>query len=297
MDKFKTFNKGVKAINAIFEINEEAYLCPLCLRFFNQEAISKKVLTAEHVPQDSIGGNEVLLTCEKCNSESGYKFEADLKERERLKTFIKAVSGKKGFEGKLKIELTMGGKKVNTHTQIKKDKILFKIPKKYNHPDNLDHIFKHLDTVYENQSWSNEKFNISPDISYSKRKVELSYLKTAYLASFALLGYRYILNKEFDVIRQQLLNPSKEIFQPYIFTLPKEIKRERKIISVEKPIKSIAVQIDENIVFLPPVENPIGSLSKIKDYLSKSNEKDQFSGEEFPWPHSLQLVLDFMAKN
>jgi len=282
-----------RALKELFNLDKEQYLCPICLRPYSKKAISAKDLTAEHVPQKSIKGKEILLTCRKCNSESGHEFEGDLKEREKLKSFIKALNGEENLEGRIKVEVTMGGQKINTHTHIKDGKIDFKIPKDYNHPANLEHIFDHLDEIYENQSWSKEKFNIQPDIRFSKRNIALSDLKTAYLASFALLGYSYILNKEFDIIRQQILNPKETLVQRIFLRLPKRLKRERKIISIEKPFKSITVQIDERMVFLPQVENPVGSLGEIKNYLVQKNKELNLSGTEFPWPKSLIMTLDF----
>lgn len=293
MDKHQAFNIGAKVLKKLFKLQKEQYVCPICLKSYSIKALFTKELTAEHVPQKSIKGKEILLTCRKCNSESGHKFEADLMERERMKSFFKALNGEEKLDSRIKIELTMGGQKINTHTDIKSGKLNFKIPEDHNHPENLEFIFNHLDKIYKAQSWSEESFKIEPNIRFSVRNIELSDLKTAYLASFALLGYSYVLNKEFDVIRTQILNPKEKIIEKIFLTLPGEFTPERKIISTEKPFKSIAVQIDERMVFLPQVENPIGSLDEIKSYLSQNDTNFNLSGTEFPWPESLIMSLDF----
>ena len=45
------------------------FLCPECFSPFNEYEISK--LTEEDVPQASLGGSRITLTCRKCNSNCG----------------------------------------------------------------------------------------------------------------------------------------------------------------------------------------------------------------------------------
>ena len=46
------------------------YLCPICLNEYSEQDV-KNVLTEEDVPQKSLGGNRIALTCRKCNSRCG----------------------------------------------------------------------------------------------------------------------------------------------------------------------------------------------------------------------------------
>lgn len=54
------------------------YLCPECLSPFNEYEISK--LTEEDVPQASLGGSRITLTCRKCNSNCGALIDVHLQE-------------------------------------------------------------------------------------------------------------------------------------------------------------------------------------------------------------------------
>src|SRR5580704_16833636 len=47
------------------------YPCPICLGRFTIEALAQNQLSAEHVPPESLGGRELLLTCRNCNNSSG----------------------------------------------------------------------------------------------------------------------------------------------------------------------------------------------------------------------------------
>lgn len=46
------------------------YICPLCLKQVSIEQ-ARETLTAEHVPQDSLGGIPITLTCRDCNTNCG----------------------------------------------------------------------------------------------------------------------------------------------------------------------------------------------------------------------------------
>ena len=54
------------------------FLCPECFSPFNEYEISK--LTEEDVPQASLGGSRITLTCRKCNSNCGALIDVRLQE-------------------------------------------------------------------------------------------------------------------------------------------------------------------------------------------------------------------------
>jgi hypothetical protein len=43
------------------------YVCPICRKPFTVEALDDGRLSKEHVPPQSVGGHELLLTCKECN--------------------------------------------------------------------------------------------------------------------------------------------------------------------------------------------------------------------------------------
>ena len=46
-----------------------------------------------------------------------------------------------------------------------------------------------------------------------QRLANISLLKSGYLRAFSLLGYSYILNANLNIVREQILNPTKDILQ------------------------------------------------------------------------------------
>lgn len=58
---------------AAYNINIEGdYLCPLCLKAYKEQDV-RNVLTEEDVPQHSLGGKRIVLTCKNCNSTCGFR--------------------------------------------------------------------------------------------------------------------------------------------------------------------------------------------------------------------------------
>ena len=55
------------------------YVCPICWDPFTVEALDDGRLSMEHVPPQSVGGCELLLTCTVCNNRAGTKLDAAAK--------------------------------------------------------------------------------------------------------------------------------------------------------------------------------------------------------------------------
>ena len=70
MDKISYYNKTHNNINNLRKLNVDIqgdYLCPLCMKPFTKQEV-RKILTEEDVPQASLGGSRITLTCRQCNS-------------------------------------------------------------------------------------------------------------------------------------------------------------------------------------------------------------------------------------
>src|SRR5688572_24505180 len=72
------------------------YPCPICLHPFGIEALTAvlpedKRLSVEHVPPESVGGKELLLTCTPCNNTAGTAVDAHAKKKEDV---LAAMAGR-----------------------------------------------------------------------------------------------------------------------------------------------------------------------------------------------------------
>jgi hypothetical protein len=186
----------------------------------------------------------------------------------------------------------MADKVVNAKTKITNGKLEMMVPTDINNPDTKKKVFHHLDDLTLDGSWDGFEFEVSPRIRVNHRIAALSHLKTAYLAAFALLGYRYILREELEIVRDQIAKPKEIIIPAYRIRTPLSSEGIRKMIEVKDPIKAIAVQIDPYLVFLPP----IGPSNNFYNSLARSTPEHRtsykFSGVEWAFPNGLELLLD-----
>lgn len=80
MDKISYYNKTHNNINNLRKFNVDIqgdYLCPLCMKPFTKQEV-RKILTEEDVPQASLGGSRITLTCRQCNSTCGSEIDVHL---------------------------------------------------------------------------------------------------------------------------------------------------------------------------------------------------------------------------
>lgn len=68
------------------------YVCPICDQGFTREAVPSGERTAEHVPPESFGGRELLLTCKWCNNEAGSRLDAHARKKENIANVMGARS-------------------------------------------------------------------------------------------------------------------------------------------------------------------------------------------------------------
>lgn len=183
------------------------YVCPLCLKTFNLQELGDKigeVLTLEDIPPKSLGGSPILVTCKKCNSTCGHDID------NWLLNELEFQYGDKEALDNMTAVLDSHGKKIYTKVRIDEDKtICFDVRPKTNPINAVD---KFVDSV----KGDGENYSIQAKIHVNnwKRNVQaarIAVLKSAYLFAFRKLGYYYILNHSLTPVREQIMQPDKDI--------------------------------------------------------------------------------------
>ena len=184
------------------------YVCPLCKKTFNLQKLGDKVgdvLTLEDVPPKSLGGSPILVTCKKCNSKCGHDIDNWLLHELELQ-----YGNKDRQLENADAVLDSHGKKVHTKVWIDEDKtICFDIRSKTNPPNAVDDFVNSVKSDGANYS-----IQVNLHVKKEKSNVQaarIAVLKSAYLYAFRKLGYYYILNDSLKPIRDQILNPDKDI--------------------------------------------------------------------------------------
>jgi hypothetical protein len=283
------FQRGAEALSVYSNISEDLYACPICLDVFRLDALSRGILTVEHVPPASLGRKGIALTCRDCNSRSGHTIDVALLHRERLFEFARAFGGKGSYTGRVRLDL--GDQTLNADASISEGEVRLDLPSSINHPSKLASSFQHLDWLAQDDRWNGEHFKITPNIGFKRREAFVGDLKTAYLLAFAWLGYGYIFRRDLDPVRNTILNPRSEETKFYVAWLNPS-PQERNVLLISSPFESIGVQLENRIVFLPPLDATRDFFSELAGKLEAIKSSGGLRGKARDWPSSLEMALD-----
>ena len=190
------------------------YACPLCLVPFHKSKLEEPrdriPLTIEDVPPRSVAKGipkTKLLTCRKCNSETGTRIDRALKDLIRWHDFAPGHSDEPR-------RCTMEGQDSIVQTRLQLDErggLRVHIVDKATSPAEKEMFLSGFRK-------GNYKFTVSfrlPDVS----RAWVSILKSAYLLMFAEFGYSYLLfTRSMDRVRLQIREPDKSHIPKYAVT-------------------------------------------------------------------------------
>lgn len=183
--------------------HEKTFICPICLLPFSEKDLNVEVsnhLTLEDAPPISLGGTANTLTCKKCNNESGHEIDFHLLE------FVN--NGEiRSFQSGTTAKITVEHQGINVQGLLEIDEfgtITITHLKKNNNPEQLKSYIEQTPK------------GSTPVLSFKASRIdakrfEVALLKTAYILAFAKYGYPLILSPVFDVVREQILNPDRDI--------------------------------------------------------------------------------------
>lgn len=175
---------------------EGDYICPLCMRKFNEEEV-KTILTEEDVPQNSLGGERIALTCRKCNSTCGsqidnHLYNAIISREQRLFLF--------GTDRRVRVE--KDGRRLSGNLQVEKDGMIkLLVNTKKNSPQNWEY--------FRNSILLPDEVVTIEDCIIKKEECRIgaAILKNAYMLLFAKTGYTFLNDSYYDELRRQILDP------------------------------------------------------------------------------------------
>lgn len=232
-----------------------------------------------------------MLTCKRCNNYAGSKFDAQAYEEQQLWQFLSGHS-----EQPQTAAFTIGNITTNVEMHVTGQTGMFfmEVPK-INDPANVKHMEERMRMLSETRN-TNFRFTVTPRLRYFPDRARVSWIRAAYLATFALFGWKYIMQPALQPIREQLMNPST-ITLPLLSTYdPNGDSDRHEIWAIKKPPehRSLLVIWGQHGVFLP-VPNDPRSLEELSRNLGARPEKPicySFTGDMFPWPSRPEHLLD-----
>jgi len=261
---------------------ERFYVCPLCFRAFNEVALTETVdpserLTAEHVPPESVGGRKMLLTCQPCNNEAGTEVDSHMRREADVQDFfirsnLREIKAHLATDsGRVPIRLSRSASGVNMAAVVK-------AASRATHKA----VMGDFEKAAVGDGWKNLRGTIQFP-SYSPARASTSWLRSAYLAFFAALGYRFVWRPELDAVRGRIQNP--ELASPTTFRVTRREHAEPMLVYVEAPevSKSYMMLYGHNAVFLPHY-NDRTLYERLAQLAQHPEVQLTFEGKTYPWP-------------
>jgi hypothetical protein len=253
----------------------------------DREDAEARRLTLEHVPPQAVGGSEVVLTCERCNSRHGGWFDGQAAIEERQ---IRALQADHPLDVMVEVDGHHGRFSLWTPPGTFG---LAGVPEASSSAS-LDAIGEALRArAQQGRGW---EFAIRPWPSASPERVQLSWIRAAYLACFASFGWLWIFNEVLDPIRARLETRDGNPL-PALTVVAEDAEPRRQLMQVEKPTEIaglVVVQWDLRFVLLPGL-GATAPLSEIPERLEVRDGQPfhfDFRGDVLPWPTEAVYLAD-----
>jgi len=216
------------------------YVCPICCSPFTVEALNDRRLSVEHVPPQSVGGRELLLTCTACNNTAGTKLDASAKMKEEVRL---AMAGRAARPHRVKA--TIGEITVNGRLHTKDGSYSITIPKGLNKPG-TSNVVQRVARVGASMTVEHER--------YSELGANISWLRAGYLALVAMQGYKIVLDPAMDIVRTQIRECDERRMLTFVADTQEDVPLTiRRVLRVLNPAwhRGWTVQFGRYLVNLP----------------------------------------------
>lgn len=193
---------------------EPFYVCPLCLHAFSETHMEEGALSVEDVPPERLGGRPIVLTCRKCNSTSGHNADADARREANIFEFADGASQ----ELKVLLKTSTG----SLQARLNQDAAAIRITGVPEATPPLEHgrLVEEMDAAA--RETANPGFGMTIAFEpFSRQRARTSWLRSAYLAFFAALGYRFILRPELEAVRRAITSPDQLLIERFRIIAPR----------------------------------------------------------------------------
>lgn len=186
---------------------QEDYICPLCMKSF-PSGIENGLLTEEDVPQKSLGGQRITLTCKKCNNTCGTKIDIHLLEA------IKGIEQRAFLPGtNRRVSVNHEGKRLNAFLEVVgTNDFLLNVNTKWNDPKVWEDYRAHI--LLEKNIINVQDAPLKRNL----RRISSALLKNAYLILYARTGYTFLADVFYNNLRRQIMEPEPFILPERLWT-------------------------------------------------------------------------------
>jgi hypothetical protein len=277
----KWFDRGCDAFRRSFpQITKQVpferfYVCPICLHAYGHESLAGGILTREHVPPQSVGGRRLVLTCRRCNSEGGHAADSHARREADLADFVT------GDLREIRANLSTPSGRVPVRLSSKQRKLqMFGVPHASD-PRAHAGVFQDFEGATVGTNWQDFSFSIEFP-AFSPERARASWLRSAYLAFFAALGYKFIFRPELDNVRARIREPQLEVPKTFRLIMGESFEPTLLRIKIPENLRSYAMFYGRNAIFLPRY-NDHELYSRLEQSAS-GRLSATLSATNYPWP-------------
>ncbi len=245
------------------------FMCPVCLGIIPLKETSR--ISKAHIFPKYAKGNLLTVLCTKCNNDFGSKQDKWFGEFLHLIENNKHALQSRKKTGYFKVN----GIKVNGQYDMLDDgPIEFTIDQSRNPPNVFDRVINDL-----SQRPRSIEISIHSPLQDNFRLVSIGFLTSAYLYWFREFGYSWVFQSHMNSIRQQILEPEKEIIPNAFLLKTRDTTFATPWIgAIDVFDNSAAVMgVHNYLVIFPPANNRF----LYEELLSKANETEVAAYERF----------------
>jgi hypothetical protein len=268
-----------------------AYACPCCLVAYGRAALADepRTLTGEHVPPRLAGGAELLLTCSPCNNASGRFWDIHASHHQQLHD---AVLGRVGDP--VQTTLTISGFPVRGRFDGSGPVPSFKWRPKANDPDVATAAGTFLEQAID--ASREIEFQVGHTRQIDGDAAAWSWIRSAYLAAFAVYGYRFALLKVLEPVRLRLASPQPAPALQLVIEVPSTPSGLPQMFLVHEPehLRGLMMMsFGHVLVFLPTCRFPrqVGDIEQGVIAL-RTGAIPRLLAAKIAWPPEPQYLLD-----
>jgi hypothetical protein len=251
------------------------YVCPICWTAFSLGALAAGELTLEHVPPESVGGDELALTCRTCNNDAGAKSDSHMRREADVYDFFA-----RGTVRDLKVDLRISPDiRLPGRVSVSGNSMTFFGKPKAARRGTDKRLEAHMKRVVVGDGWKDFTFHMDFP-SYSPKAAAASWLRSAYLAFFAALGYHFIVRSELDLVRHRIRNPEHDEPTHFRMYLPEALKPGLAYVDSPDVFRSYMLLYKHNAVLLPCYNDH----DLYRRLAATPDGAVVWSGKEYPWP-------------
>jgi hypothetical protein len=137
---------------------------------------------------------------------------------------------------------------------------------------------------------ANFKLTVSVRFSFDRSRV--GDLKSAFLAAFAMFGYRYAYSQRLDLVRRQIMQPDDELIDSAWWTAGPALTEDPMLMVMKQPFPGVLVRLRSVLVALPWITGPDDFYAAVRQAFSAGSAATQ-TLDILRWPTSLHMLGDY----